>query len=447
MSQQDLLSHIDDLKRELDGCLPMRPEHERKLWEKLNLEWNYNSNHIEGNTLTYGETFLLLVHGRVTGEHSAREIDEMRAHNVAIGLVREWASDAARSLTESDVRDLNRVLLKEPFWKEAITADRQRTRIQVIPGQYKTEGNLVLQPDGTVFHYATPEEVAPRMGELMAWYGGTDNAHPLVVAAMLHHRFIIIHPFGDGNGRTARLLVNYHLMRRGYMPLIVKSADKNAYLSALQKADAGDLAPLVRFLAVQEQWSLELAIKAARGEDLEERKDWVKEAEVLYKGSAQNGALVIDRKKAVRELFAKAVVRDGSEVLRAFVETVRVFERFYVHRTKHIVLRGRVGEGSGHIHLPLDEEGMAKMLSSFREHPMKPSVKLEVFLTDDALGHSAKSITPELHWVAEDGKQVMVLGGGGYSKRYQADMNDSLVAELREALNDLGKSLLKRVKG
>lgn len=86
MSQNDLLSAIDDLKRELEGLLPMRAEQERRLWEKLNLEWNYNSNHIEGNTLTYGETFLLLVHGRVTGEHSAREIDEMRAHNVAVVL-------------------------------------------------------------------------------------------------------------------------------------------------------------------------------------------------------------------------------------------------------------------------------------------------------------------------------------------------------------------------
>lgn len=447
MSQQDLLSLIDDLKRELDGRRPIRPDQERRLWEKLNLEWNYNSNHIEGNTLTYGETFLLLVHGRVTGEHSAREIDEMRAHNVAIGMVREWATDPARSLTEGDVRDLNRVLLKEPFWKEAITADRQRTRIQVIPGQYKTEGNLVLQPDGSVFHYAAPEEVAPRMRELLAWYDEAVNVHPLIVAAMLHHRFILIHPFGDGNGRTARLLVNYHLMRHGYMPLIVKSTDKNVYLNVLQKADAGDLAPLVRFLAVQEQWSLELAIKAARGEDLEERKDWMKEAEVLYKSSAQNEALVSDRKKIERELFAKAVVRDGSEVLRAFVETVRVFERFYVQRTKYIVLRGREHGGSGHVHLPLDDEGMTKMLSNFREHAMKPSVKFEVFLAEDSLGHCAKSISPELQWVLEDGKQVMVLTGGDYSKRFQADMNDSLVAELQEALNDLGKSLLNRVKG
>ncbi|QQR87432.1 MAG: Fic family protein [Flavobacteriales bacterium] len=444
MSQNDLLSAIDDLKRELEGLLPMRAEQERRLWEKLNLEWNYNSNHIEGNTLTYGETFLLLVHGRVTGEHSAREIDEMRAHNVAIGIVREWASDPSRNIAEADVRDLNRVLLKEPFWKEAITADRQRTRIQVIPGQYKTEGNLVLQPDGTVFHYAAPAEVAPLMRELMAWYGGTDNVHPLIVAALLHHRFIVIHPFGDGNGRTARLLVNYHLMRNGFMPLIVKSVDKNAYLSALQKADAGDLAPLIQFLALQEQWSLELALKAALGEDLEERKDWVKEAEVLYKRTAQNGADIAQRKEEERVLFAKVVQRDGAHIVSAFRGTVRVFERFYTTANITLQLIRHNVPGHNTLLLPLDENGLLNM---FRDVGMEPYVLLYSNLHEDALGTGAKPICAQLNWFAQNGDQVVVLSCGSYSKRFQADMGHSLLPELNLALDEFGKAMLKEVAG
>ena len=106
------------------------------------------------------------------------------------------------------------------------------------------------------------------MRELMAWYASSTDLHPIRKVAQLHHRFILIHPFGDGNGRTARLLVNYHLMRHGYMPLIVRSADKSAYLTALKKADAGDLVPFTEYMAKQEQWSLELAISAARGEDI-----------------------------------------------------------------------------------------------------------------------------------------------------------------------------------
>ena len=115
MPLADLLIRIDALKAEWQGVQPLQPANEDRLWQKLRLEWNYNSNHIEGNTLTYKETFLLLVHGKTTGDHNAREIDEMRAHDVAIGLVRDWAQDPDRPLGEADVRDLNKLLLKEAF--------------------------------------------------------------------------------------------------------------------------------------------------------------------------------------------------------------------------------------------------------------------------------------------------------------------------------------------
>ncbi len=284
MPLQKLLQRIDQLKAELQGLLPMdRVQHER-LWQKLRLEWNYNSNHIEGNTLTYSETFLLLVHGRTTGDHTTREIDEMRAHNVAIDMVREWAQDLERPIIERYIRELNKIILKEPFWKEAITEDGQRTQMQVIPGEYKKTGNIVRQPDGTYFHYAKPEEVPAAMNDLMRWSSEiAGTSHPVLHATEWHHRFILIHPFADGNGRVARLVVNYFLLRAGLMPVVIKSAEKGRYLTALKKADAGNMLPFTEYMAEQALWSLELAIKAAKGEELEERKDWLKEAEEIYR--------------------------------------------------------------------------------------------------------------------------------------------------------------------
>jgi Fic family protein len=136
MTLSELLQRIDELKVELISLLPMDAVQRDRLWQKLRLEWNYNSNHIEGNTLTYGETFLLLVHGKTAGDHSVREIDEMRAHNVAITMVQQWAQEKERPIMEADIRDLNKLLLKEPFWKSARTADGQETSIQIIPGEY-----------------------------------------------------------------------------------------------------------------------------------------------------------------------------------------------------------------------------------------------------------------------------------------------------------------------
>jgi hypothetical protein len=123
------LQLLDALRDEWQALQPLSAENEARLWKKLRLEWNYHSNHIEGNTLTYGETELLLLHDRTTGNHSHREYLEMKAHDVGIEHVRNLAADKDRLISESDIRDLNRIILKEPFWKyaETLTA-RARAR-------------------------------------------------------------------------------------------------------------------------------------------------------------------------------------------------------------------------------------------------------------------------------------------------------------------------------
>lgn len=329
----DTLARIDALKAELDALRPLKAEHEQRLWQKLRLEWNYNSNHIEGNTLTYGETFLLLVHGQTNGGHSMREFEEMKAHDVAVSMVKEWAADDERSLTENDVRSLNEVLLKEPFWKEAITADGQATRIEVIPGQYKKMGNIVRQLDGSLFHYASPEEVPGMMQDLMAWYDSASDLHPVQKAAILHHRFIVIHPFGDGNGRTARLLVNYHLMRHGLMPLVVKSADKSNYLHCLKLADAGDLTPFAEYLADAEVWALELAIKAAKGGSIEEPSDVDKEIALFKQHHKETEGPRLEKSE---EVLAKTYRLSLRPLFQRFIEAMIPFEEFFKTTRYHV---------------------------------------------------------------------------------------------------------------
>ena len=121
MSLNEYFEKIDALKAAYSKLQPLKKEDEERLWKKFRLEWNYNSNHIEGNTLTYGETYYLLFFDKTKGDHDAREFDEMRAHDVAINLIRKYATDPERELTEADIRDLNKTILVKPFWKEAIT--------------------------------------------------------------------------------------------------------------------------------------------------------------------------------------------------------------------------------------------------------------------------------------------------------------------------------------
>ncbi len=157
------------LRDEWLALQPLSAENEARLWKKLRLEWNYHSNHIEGNTLTYGETELLLLHDRTTGNHSHREYLEMKAHDVGIEHVRTLADDQTRLLTEGDIRDLNKIILKESFWKAAETADGQPTRKEIIPGQYKTTPNNVRLPNGDIFFFASVEDTSPKMQAFAVW--------------------------------------------------------------------------------------------------------------------------------------------------------------------------------------------------------------------------------------------------------------------------------------
>lgn len=280
-----LLEEIDKMALELAGLSPMSRDNEDRLWRKFRLEWSWNSNHIEGNTLTYHETELYLIFDQApTTPHTRRELEEMGAHDVAVALIRKWASETGRTLTEADIRTLNETILVRPFWKDAETSDGQKTRRLIAVGQYKEHPNHVRLPNGEIFRYAELGDVAQEMADLIHWYRSEGaQLHPAVTAALLHYRFVRIHPFDDGNGRIARLLMNYHLLRNNLPPVVIKSADKRNYLFALQKADVGDLDAFCVYIAEQVVWSLDLSISASRGERIEERGDWEKEVTLLRK--------------------------------------------------------------------------------------------------------------------------------------------------------------------
>lgn len=219
---------------------------------------------MEGNTLTNGETELLLLFDLTKGNHELRKYEEMEGHDVAIKLIYDLVADNERGLTENFIRGLNKLLLVRPFYKEAITQDGQPTRREINVVEYKQFHNSVRFQNAEIFHYPSPAETPALMNDLMQWYNSnTDEA--IIVAADLHYKFVCIHPFDDGNGRIARLLMNYHLLKNNLPPVIIKSDDKKNYLRALQEADIGDLENIRKYIAEKLVWSLDLAINAGKG--------------------------------------------------------------------------------------------------------------------------------------------------------------------------------------
>jgi Fic family protein len=275
---------VNALKAELDKKLPMKAEYEKRLKKKLRLEFNYNSNHIEGNTLTYGQTQLLLFFDKSSGNVPVSDIEEMKGHDIALSQIEDMAKDKERPLTELFIKELNKLILVKPFWKDAISYDGNPTRKKIEIGQYKTSPNSVRLRNGEIHEYASPEETPALMNDLLGWYNDNKElSHPVQLAAEFHYRFVCIHPFDDGNGRVARLIMNYILLKNDYPPIIIKSDDKENYLTSLQKADTGDIISLIEYIEKQSMWSLELSIKAANGEDIDELGDIEKEIELLKK--------------------------------------------------------------------------------------------------------------------------------------------------------------------
>lgn len=219
---------------------PLTDDEQARLSRKFTVEFNYNSNHIEGNTLTYGQTEVLLLFGKVIAEAEMHDLEEMKASNVGLKMMQIEADDIHKPLTETFIRMLHHTLLREDYTVYRDLPDGIQTSYTIHAGCYKTRPNSVITRYGNRFEYASPEETPSLMHDLVAWYNeveGSGQYTPMQLAILFHYRYIRIHPFEDGNGRIARLMVNFILARHGLPMLVVRSAKKQDYLEALHKAD------------------------------------------------------------------------------------------------------------------------------------------------------------------------------------------------------------------
>lgn len=232
--------NLSDVYAQWNAMQPLSQQDTERLSRRFSLDFNYNSNHIEGNTLTYGQTELLLLFGRVVGDAVMRDLEEMKASNVGMKMMQEEAKVKDYPLTETFIRQLHKTLLREDYEEYRNLPGGAVTSFTIHAGRYKTRPNSVITRYGDRFDYASPEETPALMSDLVHWYNEEEQRgemHPVDLAILFHYRYIRIHPFEDGNGRIARLLVNYILTRHGYPMVVVRSRKKKVYLEALHQAD------------------------------------------------------------------------------------------------------------------------------------------------------------------------------------------------------------------
>ncbi len=263
----EILEKVEQLKAELDSLRPLDAEAEGRIMQKFRLDWNYHSNNIEGNSLTYGETKALILFGITAQGKPLRDHFEITGHNDAIN----WVLDLVKGdteLTEVFIRELHTLVLKESGYRDALTPDGQATRRKIEIGKYKTQPNHVITSTGEIFYFATHEETPAKMQELVDWFRKENHktdANPILLSALFHYKFIRIHPFDDGNGRVARILMNFILMKFRYPPVIIRTEDKENYYRVLTLADSGQIDPFNEYIAENLHRSLDEMLWVAKG--------------------------------------------------------------------------------------------------------------------------------------------------------------------------------------
>ncbi len=262
-----ILARVQDKKDQLDMLRPLPEPVLRNLRDSLTLEWTYHSNSIEGNTLSLIETKLVVEDGMTIQGKSLREHFEAVNHQEAV----EWIEDLVPTnepLHKVDVRTLQSIVLQKI---EKSIAGVYRT------GSVRISGANFVPPDALLI-----EEF---MDELINWFNAAGTLPPLVKAAIFHHRFVWIHPFFDGNGRTVRLLMNLFLMRQGYPPAIILKQDRRKYYEALNRANKGNYGKLLLLVLQAAERTLDIYLSSVTSHAYAEYKpivDIVKEADIPY---------------------------------------------------------------------------------------------------------------------------------------------------------------------
>ena len=272
------LNDLSKKKQILDKYRPLPPELLKNLEDWFRVELTYTSNAIEGNTLTRRETALVVEKGLTVGGKTLVEHLEAANHAKAIDWISHKVGASSEPISEADLLKIHELILTG--------IDNQNAGFyRSIP--VRISGSTVVLPNS--------RKVPDLMNEFCAWLASEkEEDHPVKKAAEAHYWLVTIHPFVDGNGRTARLLMNLILLKAGYPTAIVRKTERLTYLASLEKAQTGgsknDYLNLI-YKAVNR--SLDIYLKAAKGEasDYGESEKLYKIGEIAKKASEPNSTI------------------------------------------------------------------------------------------------------------------------------------------------------------
>jgi Fic family protein len=229
------LQAINKLKDRIDELAPQK-DWDQDFLERVKVDFTYNSNKIEGNTITYGQTVKLLQDLVTPRNATSGEVLDIVNHQMVLNLV--FRNYHSKDISEESIKELHFALMKN--------IEQWADNGLYSPGLYKVFENATVRSTGKIYTYMKPQDVAQAMASLINETNARiesaviniPDKHPLAVATWFHQQFLnVIHPFSDGNGRIGRIFTNLILLKKGYSPIFIKEVEKNEYLKCFELED------------------------------------------------------------------------------------------------------------------------------------------------------------------------------------------------------------------
>ena len=365
----DKLTRVNELQGTIhrQGKLPV--EVLKRINFKFRLEWNYHSNSMEGNSLTRQETRTVMV-GNITVEGKAiRDVFEMSQHDELISMIIKMGKGELH-VSEKRIKEIHAAIMHE---------EDEVKKKQV--GEWKNEPNYLYNYKQERVDFVPPDETPERMHALINWLnaektkieqGKEDALHPLVLASRFHLDYVTIHPFYDGNGRTARILTNIILIAFGYPPVWVKTEEKDQYGRYLTEAQGEDGGPelFYDFMAGLLIRSQGIVLDAAAGKEIEEPDDLDKKLAMLAKRLEMTDPQNEIVKHLNTEVFEEIYTDWLGMLIERSIVLVQKFNKFFKENQHTVSIV------PANIYVPFAEERVGSILTRLSEQMVKDRSRL-----------------------------------------------------------------------
>lgn len=323
MGLVEKIQTVNSLKAQIDNHGALSKEVKKKIDYKFRLEWNYTSNSMEGNTLTMDETRSVMVGNITVDGKPIKDVLEMKGHDAIISDILKIGKGEL-NISESRIKDIHKGIIHE---------DNPEEKKKI--GAWKTTNNYIINYKGERIDFTEAVEVPDKMHQLINWLnaekekinkGSKDAIHPIHLAFKFHLDYITIHPFFDGNGRTARILTNLILISYGYPPVYIKEAERKAYYQYLADIQGYGGSPdlFYEFMADRLIRSMQLVLDAIEGKEIEEEDDVWKDLELLKKGIEAEEILTVSP-ILIYNKFNQA----KSNLIPDVIDTIKKFGSFF----------------------------------------------------------------------------------------------------------------------